>query len=150
MEKRDTYECPKCGERFPAEWPKNCPKCGFGPRGFKLEQGYLEEPIRVVEQYLLAKESHLAAHDFTANGYCYENPNDFDYSDCGATPISVAEAFDFGLLAITEKGIEGLVETLPLSYDFVKIRRRCEDALRKTPSRRTLLEVAVKLGCRLD
>ena len=104
--------------------------------------------IQSTELYLAANGLHLANHP--GADYVYTNPNGFDYADHASAPVDIEDAFRHGWLYVTERGIEGLVETIPMPFDFQKIRRRVEDALRKTADNRILIEVATRLGCRLD
>jgi hypothetical protein len=105
---------------------------------------------RAVQLFLDATGQHLAAHDTSPNGYLYLNPNGFDYNGYLSSPVSVENAFRWGFLRLSDFGVDVCGNTVPLAYDFAKIRRRVEDALRKTADHRVLIEVAVKLGCRID
>jgi hypothetical protein len=108
-----------------------------------------KQAIKIVQTWLDANDSRLWAHDYTDNGYCSVVGNNEDRSDILGGWISVEEAFEYGFLWINEKGIQGLgCWDLPLLYDFVKIRRRCEDCLRKTDNN-TLLKIATELGVKL-
>ena len=116
-------------------------------RVFEIEN--IQEAEATVKTFLAAQNAHLAAHEYGENSYCYINSNDHDYKGEVSTPETIEEAFRYGHLWISKNGIEGLGETIPLSFDFVKIRRRVEDALRKTCSQEKIIECALALNVKL-
>lgn len=108
----------------------------------------------VVQQWLDANNLHIAAHERGPNSYCYINSNGYDYSDHSSGQESVQTAFEEGWFWISEKGIECCcqhqIPILPIELDRQKIRRRAEDALRKSQDIATLLKVASILDIRID
>lgn len=109
--------------------------------------------IRTIDAYLDAKDVDLGCHqgidkDAYYGGYCYysspqERINTLTYA------VTIEEAIRKGWIEITSHGI--LMpggEVIPIQFDMVKIRRRAEDALRKTNDE-NILRVALLLGVKL-
>ena len=111
------------------------------------KQSQVAKPILL--QYLAARDSHLAAHEYHEGSYCYENSNGHNYSGQSSRPEEVEDAFQYGHLWLSERGIEGLGEPIPLMYDVKKIRRRIEDRLRKGKEKE-ILDIAFKINIKLN
>jgi len=107
------------------------------------------EVINVVKEWLDATDQHLATHG--GANYCYLNDNSFDYSRVSSQPVcDLQTAWEDNSVYLTADGnIDICGHHIPMKWDMVKIRRRCEDALRKTTKQDVILQVAVLLGVRL-
>lgn len=94
-----------------------------------------------VQEFMDSIGVHFASH--SGAGYCYITRNGFDYSRVSSFPVSIDEAWEDGNISIREDGnIQCDNYVIPMTWDAVKIRRRCEDALRKRSDVGTLLKIA--------
>ena len=95
----------------------------------------------VVEQWLDATGNHFATH--SGANYCYLNDNTFDYSRVSSYPVSIEDAWEDGTISILPDGnIQVTHIVLPQAWDTTKIRRRVEDALRKSADIGKLVKIA--------
>lgn len=113
-------------------------------------KGFIPEEVKeVVNEWLIAGNQHLATH--AGADYCYLNDDAFDYSRVSSQPVrDLQTAWEDNSISLTADGnIDICGHIIPIKWDTVKIRRRCEDALRKTTKQDIILQVAVFLGVKL-
>jgi len=105
-----------------------------------------EQAKQAVKSWLVSNSKHISAHDRGPGSYCYITEDGYDYSDHASGPVSVDEAFSEDWFWVSEKGVESCcphqIPTLPLEFDYGKIRRRIEDAVRKTADQNAILKIA--------
>lgn len=117
---------------------------GKGAEGKKMDA----KVKKLVQDYLDATEKHFASH--SGANYSYLTENSFDYSRVSSFPVSIEDAWEDGTIRLTADGIYCDTTLLPHKWDATKIRRRIEDALRKTVDLSELLRIAAVIRVRLD
>jgi hypothetical protein len=114
----------------------------------KMKGKIPQEIEKVVREWLDATDQHLATHG--GANYCYLTDNSFDYSRVSSHPVDLQWAWEDNSISVTADGnIDICGNDIPLKWDIAKIRRRCEDALRKTGKQDIILQTAVLLGVKL-
>ncbi len=108
-----------------------------------------DEVKEIVQQWLDATDQHPASHG--GADYCYLNDNSMDYSQVSSAPVQLQTAWEDDTISVLPDGrIQVTRYVLPAVWDCVRIRRRCEDAMRKSNDLHKLLQVAAILSVKLD
>jgi len=106
---------------------------------------------RKISDFLEADPEGYRLFTHAGAGYCYL----FRHEDVGsgaAFEVSPLEALDEGWLTVNEEGTGVRLpggDMVPLQIDWVKVRRRVEDTLRKLEDRKKLYKVARELNVKL-
>jgi len=110
-----------------------------------------QNAISIIKAYLDSKDVHIAVNSQNdTHGYLVENGH--DYRGHVSFPITIEEAINMEIIWINDGKIFNAIPympTFPIELNYIKIRRRCEDYLRKTDNN-MLLQVAHLFSVKLD
>ena len=129
-----------------------CEVCGIKVKGnADLCSQYCFD-LQDVQNVLETRGEILATHDgadkpAAQGGYCYVSTLE-NLNTCSIRPVSPREALYEGWATVNERGRfqVGSQEICDANIDYRKLRRRIEDALRKTAKQGDFLQIAAILN----
>ena len=126
--------------------------------GFKAELPYVvsKRIINTIKKFLSARKLHLAIKGGFTWPNCYAT--DIPPKNCHyyyLSPRSVSEAFEYGSLKLSNKGVKGLnvkntPYTIQLKYNKTKLKADVIKALQSETNLGKLISVANELGVEID